>query len=301
MNRPSPGDPLVHAFEEQRGRLTAVAYRMLGSHADAEDAVQEAWLRLARQDPDAIDNLGGWLTAVVSRVCIDVLRSRRSRPETLYDERYPELVVTEDIDAEPEDHAVMADAVGLALMVVLDTLRPAERLAFVLHDLFAIPFREIAEIIGTSEDAAKMHASRARRKVRTTATPTGDLEQQRSVVDAFLAASREGDFEQLLSLLDPDVTWRIHTVRGLVIQRGARQVAAGHQRAARARGTARRVLVNGTPGFAAWTPDGRLRAVLACTVVDGRITEMDSVTDPRRLRHVTLAATRRSAQSDQPE
>jgi RNA polymerase sigma-70 factor (ECF subfamily) len=179
-------------------------------------------------------------------------------------------------------------------MVVLDTLGPAERLAFVLHDMFAVPFQEIAEIIGTSEDAAKMHASRARRKVQTTRPPTGDLEQQRSVVDAFLAASRAGDFDRLLNLLDPDVTWRIHTTRGLVIKRGAREVAARQQRAARARGTARRVLVNGSPGFAAWNPEGRLRAVLACTVANGRIVEMESVTDPRRLRHIDLPASQDS-------
>jgi RNA polymerase sigma factor (sigma-70 family) len=290
MNGTSQGDPLVHAFEEQRGHLIGVAYRMLGSRTDAEDAVQEAWLRLARQDADSIDNLGGWLTTVVSRVCIDMLRSRKARPEASYDDRLPELVVTEDTDAGPEDHAIMADSVGLALMVVLDTLRPAERLAFVLHDMFAVPFREIGPIIGTSEGAAKMLASRARRKVQTTRRPSGDLDQQRSVVDAFLAASRAGDFDRLCSLLDPDVTWRIHTTRGLVIKRGATDVAARWQRAARARGTARRVLVNGASGIAAWNPEGRLRAVMGCTVADGRIVEMESVTDPRQLRHIDLPA-----------
>jgi RNA polymerase sigma factor (sigma-70 family) len=290
MSRTGPEEPLAHVFEEQRGRLLGLAYRILGSRTDAEDAVQEAWLRLARQDPDAIDNLGGWLTTVVGRVCIDVLRSRKSRPETSYDARLPELVVTEDVDAGPEEDAVLADSVGLALMVVLDALRPPERLAFVLHDMFAVPFDEIGQIIGTSEDAAKMLAWRARRKVQTKPRPTGDLKQQRSVVDAFLAATRDGDFDGLLRVLDPDVTWRVHTTRGTIVRRGATEVAAKAQRAARARGTARRVLVNGAPGFAAWTPDGRLRAVLSCTVADGRIVEMESVTDPARLRQIDLPA-----------
>ncbi len=290
MSETGPEELLAHAFEEQRGRLVAVAYRILGSRTDAEDAVQEAWLRLARQDPGAIDNLGGWLTTVVSRVCIDVLRSRKSRPEASYDERLPDLVVTEDTDAGPEEDALMADSVGLALMVVLDALRPAERLAFVLHDMFAVPFVEIGQIIGTSEDAAKMHASRARRKVQATPRPNAGLEEQRTVVDAFLAAARVGDFEGLLRVLDPDVTWRVHTRRGVKIRRGAPEVAAKAQRASRARGSARRVLVNGAPGFAAWTPDGRLRAVMACTVADGRIVDMESVTDPQQLALVDLPA-----------
>lgn len=289
MTGSAPEDGLAHAFEEQRGRLEAVAYRMLGSRADAEDAVQEAWLRLARQDADTIDNLGGWLTTVVSRVCIDVLRSRKARPENPYDdERLPDLVVTEDSDAGPEGDALLADSVGLALMVVLDALRPSERLAFVLHDMFAVPFDEIGEIIGTSDDAAKMLAWRARRKVQATPQPTADHRQQRAVVDAFLAAARAGDFEGLIRVLDPNVTWRIHTARGLVVKNGAADVADRYRRAARARGTARRVLVNESPGIAAWTPDGRLRAVMACTVVDGRIVEMESVTDPGLLASVDL-------------
>ena len=288
MGGTGPGEPLAQAFEEQRGRLVAVAYRMLGSHTDAEDAVQEAWLRLARQDADTIDNLGGWLTTVVGRVCIDVLRSRQRRPETSYDEGLAELVVTEDTDAGPEEDMLLAESVGLALMVVLDALRPSERLAYVLHDMFAVPFDEIGQIIGTSEDAAKMLAWRARRKVQTRAPRDTDHQQQRAVVDAFLAASRAGDFDALLRVLDPDVTWRVHTVRGLLVRRGAVAVAAGVKRAARARGTSRRVLVNGAPGFAAWTPDGRLRAVMACTVVDGRIVEMESITDPRQLASVDL-------------
>lgn len=287
MTGTSPDEPLAHAFEEQRGRLVAMAHRVLGSHTDAEDAVQEAWLRLARQEPGAIDNLGGWLTTVVGRVCIDMLRSRQTRPEAPYDE-LPELVVTDDTDAGPEEDALLAESVGLALMVVLDTLGPSERLAFILHDMFALPFDEIGEIIGTSGDAAKVLAWRARRKVQGTPQPAVDHQQQRAVVDAFMAATSRGDFEGLLRVLDPDVTWRVHTARGLVVRRGSTQVAADVQRAGRARGTARRVRVNGAIGVAAWTPEGRLRTIMACTVVGGRIVEMESVIDPARLASVDL-------------
>lgn len=279
-----PDDSLARSFEEHRGRLTAVAHRILGSRADAEDAVQEAWLRLARQEPGAIDNLGGWLTTVVGRVCIDVLRSRNSHPEAPYDERLPELVVTEDVDDGPEADAVLADSVGVALMVVLDTLRPSERLAFVLHDMFAMPFDDIGRIIDANEDAARMLAWRARRKVQASPRPAADRRRQRAVVDAFIAAARDGDFDALIRVLDPDVTWHIHTTRGVVVERGAADVAQRYQRAARARGSARRVLVNGAPGIAAWTPDGRLRAVMACIVKDDRIVGMESVTDPARLK-----------------
>ena len=252
MTESGPDEALAEAFEEQRGRLVAVAYRMLGSRADAEDAVQEAWLRLARHDAAAIDNLGGWLTTVVGRVCIDVLRSRKARPEASYDDRLPELVVTEDGGGAPEDDALLAESVGLALLVVLDTLRPAERLAFVLHDMFAVPFEEIGQIIGRSTDAAKMLASRARRKVQDTPRPTDERQQQRAVVDAFLAAARSGDFEGLLRVLDPDVTWRSYTARGVVVRLGATEVASRAQRGARATVTARPVLVNGEPGVVVW-------------------------------------------------
>jgi RNA polymerase sigma-70 factor (ECF subfamily) len=285
-------DVLAAAFEAQRGRLIGLASRILGSRADAEDAVQEAWLRLARQDPDGVDNLAGWLTTVVGRVCIDVLRSRRSHSETSYDERLPELVVTEDTGTGPEDDAVLAESVGLALTVVLDALRPSERLAFVLHDMFAVPFDEIAQILGTSTDAAKMLAWRARRKVQDRPRPTADLQQQRSVVDAFIAASRSGDFDALLEVLDPDVTWRLQTARGVVVRRGARGVAKRIQGAGHASGDVRRVLVNGAPGVAGWSSDGTLRAVMGCTVADGRIVAMDSVTDPERLDSIDLPAPR---------
>jgi RNA polymerase sigma factor (sigma-70 family) len=283
-----PQDAVAEAFVEQRGRLVAVAYRMLGSRADAEDAVQEAWLRLARQDAGAIDNLAGWLTTVVGRVCIDVLRSRKARPVASYEDQLPELVVTEDLDGAPEDDALLADSVGVALLVVLDTLRPAERLAFVLHDMFAVPFDEIGQIIGKSTDASKMLASRARRKVQGTPRPTDQPQQQRAVVDAFLAAARSGDFEGLLRVLDPDVTWRTHTPRGVVVRLGATEVAARAQRGSHAKVTARPVLVNGEPGIVAWDANGRPLSVMACTVVDGRIVEILSVTDPKRLAAMDL-------------
>ena len=290
MTESGPDEALAEAFEEQRGRLVAVAYRMLGSRADAEDAVQEAWLRLARHDAAAIDNLGGWLTTVVGRVCIDVLRSRNARSEASYDERLPELVVTEDGGGAPEDEALLAESVGLALLVVLDTLRPAERLAFVLHDMFAVPFEEIGQIIGRSADAAKMLASRARRKVQDTPRPTDERQQQRAVVDAFLAAARSGDFEGLLRVLDPDVTWRSYTARGVVIRLGAAEVADRAQRGARATVTARPVLVNGEPGVVVWDRNGKPVSVMACTVIDDRIVEILSIQDPERLAAMDLPA-----------
>jgi RNA polymerase sigma factor (sigma-70 family) len=286
MTAPRPDDAVAAAFEEQRGRLVGVAQRMLGSRADAEDAVQEAWLRLSRQDVAAIDNLAAWLTTVVGRVCIDVLRSRKARPEAPYE--LPELVVTEDGEEAPEDGALLADSVGLALLVVLETLGPDERLAFVLHDIFAVPFDEIAQILGKSTDASKMLASRARRKVQGTRRRTDERDRQRAVVDAFLAAARDGDFAGLLRVLDPDVTWRTHTSHGVVVRLGATEVAAKVQQGARAKSTARRVLVNGEPGIMVWGPNGTPQAVMACTVVDGRIVEMLSVLDPRRLAAMDL-------------
>jgi RNA polymerase sigma-70 factor (ECF subfamily) len=288
MTAPRPDYTVAAAFEEQRGRLVGVAYRMLGSRADAEDAVQEAWLRLSRQDVATIENLAAWLTTVVGRVCIDVLRSRKARPEASYEDELPELVVTEDGEGAPEEGALLADSVGLALLVVLETLGPDERLAFVLHDIFAVPFDEIAQIIGKSTNASKMLASRARRKVQGAHRRTDERDRQRAVVDAFLAAARDGDFEGLLRVLDPDVAWRTHTAHGVVIRLGATEVAAKIQRAAHARATARRVLVNGEPGIMVWGANGAPRAVMACTVVDGRIVGMLSVLDPRRLAAMNL-------------
>ncbi|WP_370616574.1 sigma-70 family RNA polymerase sigma factor [Mumia sp. Pv 4-285] len=280
-------DALAGAFEEQRGRLEAVAYRMLGSRTDAEDAVQEAWLRLMRQDAATIDNLSGWLTTVVGRVCIDMLRARAAHPEAPYGERLPDFVVTEDEGA-PEDDAVLADSVAVALLVVLDSLGPAERLAFVLHDMFAVPFDEIGQILGRSTDASKMLASRARRKVQAAPRPSDERRRARAVVDAFLAAARAGDFEGLLRVLDPEVRWRGYSARGLVVRLGAAEVASRVQFAAGATATSRPVLVNGEPGILAVGQGGRPVAVMACTVVDGRIVEIVSTTDQDRLAAMDL-------------
>ncbi|OHV05114.1 sigma-70 family RNA polymerase sigma factor [Mycobacterium talmoniae] len=278
---------LAEAFERERQRLLALAHRVLGSRSDAEDAVQEAWLRLSRQDADAIDNLAGWLTTVTGRICIDTLRSRAGRPEVPLGQDLPELVVTDDLDT-PEDAAVLADSVGLALLVVLGSLRPEERLAFVLHDMFAVPFAEIGEILGKSTDAAKMAASRARRKVQDVPRPAGNRREQREVVDAFLAAAQGGDFDALLRVLDPDVTWRQHTVRGVTVMTGSGAVVDAVRRGQGARITARRVLVNGQPGILGWGPSGRPLSVMACTVRNGRLVGIVSITDPVRLAGIDL-------------
>ncbi|UFU05535.1 sigma-70 family RNA polymerase sigma factor [Ruania halotolerans] len=280
----------TQAFERERERLIAMAHRMLGSRADAEDAVQEAWLRLARQDAHTIDNLGGWLTTVVGRVCLDVLRSRQAKQEASYDAQLPEFVVTEDADDTPEESAVLADSVGVALLVVLETLRPDERLAFVLHDVFAVSFVEIGQILGKSTDAAKMLASRARRKVRGAPRSTAKRQEQREVVDAFLAAAREGDFEGLLKVLDPEVTWRSYTPRGTIEHLGAADVVEAAQRGRRAAVIARRVLVNGEPGILTWGRGGQPISVMACTVVEGRIADVVALVDPIRLATMDLPA-----------
>ncbi|MFI0900820.1 sigma-70 family RNA polymerase sigma factor [Streptomyces sp. NPDC020983] len=288
MTGPGPGtDELARLFEAERPRLTAVAHRVLGSRADAEDAVQEAWLRLARQpDPQGIGNLGAWLTTVVGRVSVDMLRARKVRPEEPYDAHVLEIEVTDDeAAAEPEADAVLAESVGVALLVVLDTLGPAERLAFVLHDMFAVPFDEVGQILGRSTDAAKMLASRARRKVQG---PHGAAEgrgRRRAVVDAFLAAARAGDFAGLLKLLDPEVAWRSYSSHGLSAARvAAEELAVRAQRGARAVAATRAVQVNGDPGLVVWGPHGRLLGLVAFTVTDaGRVTEVLAVRDPARL------------------
>jgi RNA polymerase sigma factor (sigma-70 family) len=292
MSGSDPHEAVAQAFEAQRERLVAVAYRMLGSRTDAEDAVQEAWLRLARQDPAAIDNLAGWLTTVVGRVCIDILRARKARPEAPYDDQLPELRVATDWGDTPEDNAVLTDSVGLAMMVVLDTLRPAERLAFVLHYMFAVPFQDIAPIIGRSTDATKMLAHRARRKVQDRPRAAEEPKRQRAVVDAFIAASRNGDFDGLLRVLDPDVTWRAYNGRGVVVRRGATEVAARAQRGVKAQVSTYPVFVNGEPGFVVSDRKGKPLGVMACTVADGRIIEMVSVTDPERLASMDLPRSR---------
>lgn len=273
-------DPLAEAFDARRDRLRAVAHRVLGSHADAEDVVQEAWLRLSRQDAATIENLDGWLTTVVGRISLDVLRARKARPEAPYDE----VVVEVDEAPAPEDDVALADSVGLALLVVLESLGPHERLAFVLHDLFAVPFEEIGRILGKSTAATKMLASRARRKVRTPSEPAG--RSQREVVQAFLTAARDGDFEGLLRVLDPEVRLTVDTPDGVVVVLGATKVAAGARFGAAAGG--RTVLVGGLPGVVAWRPDGTPLSVVAFTVADGRIVGIAAVADPAKLASMDL-------------
>jgi RNA polymerase sigma factor (sigma-70 family) len=256
---------------------------MLGSLSEAEDAVQEGWLRLSRADSSTIDNLGGWLTTVVSRICLDHLRARKARPEETLDDRLPDPVVSEPDRVDPEQEALLSDSLGLALMVVLDELAPAERLAFVLHDMFGLAFAEIAPIVERSPDATKMLASRARRRVEGARTvPDPDPARQRSAVDAFQAAARAGDFEALLQVLDPDVVLRNQRVDALAIVRGAAAVASGAVTFQAAAPHMRPVLVNGAAGVAVEV-DGAIQSVAAFTVIDGQIVEIDIVNDPARL------------------
>jgi RNA polymerase sigma-70 factor (ECF subfamily) len=274
-------DVLALEFEGQRDRLRSVAYRMLGSRSDAEDAVQEAWLRLSRTG--GIDNLGGWLTTVVGRICLDMLRSRATRREEPLGVHLPDPVVTD-----PEQDAVVADSVGLALLVVLDTLSPAERLVFVLHDMFAVPFAEIGPMVGRSPAAAKQLASRARQRVHAAApTPDADLGRQRAVVEAFLAAARGGDFEALVAVLDPDVVARSDggAARPGAITRGAAAVAGQAIMFSRAAAVARPVLVNGAPGLVAEI-DGEKVSLMAFTISHDRIVAIDILIDPDRLRRI---------------
>ena len=282
-------DLLADQFEANRAHLRAVAYRMLGSVSEADDAVQEAWLRLSRADAAAIGNLGGWLTTVVGRVCLDMLRARRTRNEQPMGDRLPEPIVDAEAGVDPEHEALLADSVGLALLVVLETLSPAERLAFVLHDMFAVPFDEIAPIVGRSPDAARQLASRGRRRVRgTPSMPDTDLERQREVVRAFLAAARGGDFEGLLTLLDPDVVLRVDRGgRTLTEVVGARTVADRALGFARLARFARPALVNGAAGFVV-AVRGRPLAVSGFTVVGGRIARIDLLADRARLRRMDL-------------
>ena len=282
-------DLLADQFEANRAHLRAVAYRMLGSVSEADDAVQEAWLRLSRADAAAIGNLGGWLTTVVGRVCLDMLRARRTRNEQPMGDRLPEPIVDAEAGVDPEHEALLADSVGLALLVVLETLSPAERLAFVLHDMFAVPFDEIAPIVGRSPDAARQLASRGRRRVRgTPSMPDTDLERQREVVRAVLAAARGGDFEGLLALLDPDVVLRVDRGgRTLTEVVGARTVADRALGFARLARFARPALVNGAAGFVV-AVRGRPLAVSGFTVIGGRIARIDLLADRARLRRMDL-------------
>ncbi len=283
---------MTERFEEHRTHLRAVAYRMLGSLSEADDAVQEAWLRLNRADTSDVDNLGGWLTTVVARVSLNMLRSRRSRREEPLDVRMPEPIVDRADGTNPEHEALLADSVGLALLVVLETLNPAERLAFVLHDMFAVPFDEIAPIVDRSPEAARQLASRARRHVQgETAIPDADLDSQREVVDAFLAAAREGDFEALLEVLDPDVVLRAD--RGAVsigassVVRGAANVARQALAFSRLDIEVRPALVNGAVGTVTLR-DGRPFAIAGFTIRNRRIVEMDVFADPERLSQLDL-------------
>jgi RNA polymerase sigma-70 factor (ECF subfamily) len=273
---------LATRFEQNRAHLRAVAYRMLGSLSEAEDAVQESWLRLSRSDADEIDNLGGWLTTVVGRVCLDMLRSRKSRGEQPLDVRPTDPVsASEAID--PEQEALMADSVGLAMLVVLEKLTPAERLAFVLHDMFAVPFDDIAPMVGRTPDAARQLASRARRRVQgSDPEPRPPLGQQREIIDAFLAAARGGDFDALVAVLDPDVVLRADSGRGAPgFLRGAHQVAGGAVAFRQDGRESRPVLVNGAVGIVALA-DGRPISVFEATFVDGRIATISITADPER-------------------
>ncbi|WP_436772875.1 sigma-70 family RNA polymerase sigma factor [Yinghuangia sp. YIM S09857] len=278
---------LAARFEENRPHLRAVAYRMLGSLAEAEDAVQEAWIKLSRSNADDVANLAGWLTTVVGRVCLDMLRSRTYRRESpLESTRVPDPIVT-SADGDPEFESVQADSVGLALLVVLETLPPAERLAFVLHDMFAVPFDDIAPIVGRTPTAARQLASRARRRVRgLTPEPEADRAKQRAVVEAFLSASREGDFEELLRVLDPDVVLRADVGAGTIgvsqVVRGAREVAGQALRFREFANSGRLVSVNGGIGVLN-APEGRPLSVAGFTIANGRIIELDILADPERL------------------
>jgi RNA polymerase sigma factor (sigma-70 family) len=290
-------DWLAQRFETHRTHLRAVAYRMLGSISEADDAVQEAWLRLSRSETSGVENLGGWLTTVVGRVCLDMLRSRTSRRVVPLGEplgtRVPEPLVSRADGIDPEHEALLADSVGLALLVVLEALSPAERLAFVLHDMFSVPFEEIAPVVGRSPTAARQLASRARRRVQGEAhVPDADLATQREVVDAFLAASRDGDFDTLLAVLDPDVVLRIDggAVRaGLSREvRGARAVAEQTLTFSRLSPFVRPALVNGAAGVVV-APRGRPFSVMGFTIRGGKIVEVDILADPARLSRLDVS------------
>jgi RNA polymerase sigma-70 factor (ECF subfamily) len=282
---------LAERFEEHRNRLRAVAYRMLGSLSEADDAVQEAWLRLSRTDASGVENLGGWLTTVVARVSLNMLRSRASRREEPTGVHMPEPIVDRADGTDPEHEALLADSVGLALLVVLETLSPAERLAFVLHDMFAVPFDQIATIVDRSPDAARQLASRARRRVQAEHTaPDAGLDAQREVVDAFLAASRDGDFERLVAVLDPDVVLRAElgpAAGGSREVRGADAVVGQALAYSRLGLVMRPALVNGIPGGVS-TRDGQPFSIGAFTVRGGKIVAIDILADPERLREIDL-------------
>lgn len=287
-------DWLAGRFEEQRPRLRGVAYRMLGSLAEADDALQDAWVRVSKAGADGVDNLGGWLTTVVARVCLNMLRSRNTRREQALEPHLPDPVIYREGQLGPEEEALLADSVGLALQVVIDTLTPAERLAFVLHDMFGLPFEEIGPVVGRSPEAARQLASRARRRVKGAEVPPPERDpvRQRAVVDAFLAASRAGDFEALLAVLHPDVVLRrdfgpAHPERSDVV-RGAAAVAKQARAGARPDAEVHPAVVNGVAGVVV-TRAGRPFVVMAFNVTDGRITEIDIISDPDRVERVASA------------
>lgn len=287
---------LAEQFETHRGHLRAVAYRMLGSLSDADDAVQDTWLRLSRADTDEVENLGGWLTTVVARVCLNMLRARKTRGEESLDARVPDPIIWRSDASNPEQEAVLADSVSLALLVVLDTLTPAERLVFVLHDLFGLPFDEIAPMVGRTPAAARQLASRARRRVKGAPVPAPDEDRrrQREVVDAFFAAARDGDFEALVAVLHPDATLRIDAGSAApgasMVVRGAedvaRQTSAGLKTSLARPGTELRpAIVNGGAGVIV-AMDGRAVTVMGFTIADGKIVEIDSIYDPARIARI---------------
>ncbi|MGB9183112.1 MAG: RNA polymerase sigma factor SigJ [Solirubrobacteraceae bacterium] len=284
---------LAERFEGHRPHLQAVAYRMLGSRSEADDAVQEAWLRLSRSDTSGIENLGGWLTTVLARVCLNMLRSRQSRREEPLSAHVPDPIVSPASGVDPEHEALLADSVGLAMLVVLETLAPAERLAFVLHDMFAVPFNEIAPMVGRSATAARQLASRARRRVQGAAsTPDADLTRQREVVDAFFAAARDGDFDALVAVLDPDIVLRsdggARRPELSVVVRGAQAVAERALTFARLSPFVRPALINGAAGVVV-APQGRPFSVMAFTVRHDKVVAIDALVDPDRLRRLDLS------------
>src|SRR5437763_6659082 len=290
---------LAERFEEHRPRLRAVAYRMLGSLSEADDAVQEAWLRLSRSDAHSIENLGGWLTTVVSRVCLNALRARGTRREDLLGPHVPDPIVTPERTLDPEEEAMLADAVGVALLVVLETLTPAERLAFVLHDTFAVPFEQVATVLGRSPEATRQLASRARRRVQgAPIAPDGDLTRQRAVVDAFFAAARAGDFDALVAVLDPDVVARADggTVQAAMssVLTGPAAVAGQALTYANPGAELHPALVNGAAGVVV-TVAGRPVSIMAFTVVDDRIVAINSLADPERIARLDLSGVGESA------
>jgi RNA polymerase sigma-70 factor (ECF subfamily) len=292
MSMMGENDWLAERFEEQRTHLGAVAYRMLGSQSEADDAVQDTWMRASGAETNEVENLGGWLTTIVARVCLNMLRSRNVRREESLEVHLPDPVISPVEELGPESEALLADSVGLALLVVLDSLIPAERLAFVLHDMFELPFDEIAPMVGRSPTAARQLASRARRRVRGAEIPDSDIARQRTVVDAFFLAARSGDFDALVAVLHPDVILRVDSgpsrPAASIIVRGAAAVARQARLGANPAAVLHPALINGAAGVVI-TLDGRPHGVMAFTVVNDQVVELDIIADPERIRRVASA------------